>query len=121
MLRIGEFARISGLSIKTLRFYDETGLIKPDFVDTNGYRYYNNAGLEKANRIIELRQLGISINDIKKILSGTDLVEVLKARKIEIEKEIAQNQKNVTKIEELIGRMTGDGERGSGNGNLVAF
>ena len=67
---IGEFSQITGLSVKTLRFYDEKGLIRPARVDVaTGYRYYNSASVERARIVARLRELQFSLDDIQRLLS----------------------------------------------------
>lgn len=77
MLSIGEFSKISHLTMKTLRYYDEIGLLKPDFIDAkNGYRYYNISQLETALLITRLKTYLFSLEEIKDILANwknTDL------------------------------------------------
>jgi DNA-binding transcriptional MerR regulator/effector-binding domain-containing protein len=66
---IGEFSQITGLSVKTLRFYDEKGLLKPAHVDANtGYRFYNAASVDRARMIARLRELQFSLDDIQSVL-----------------------------------------------------
>ena len=65
MLRIGDFSRLSRVSIRMLRYYDETGLLKPGKVDDfTGYRYYNEEDLKKSQLIKSLRSLDFSIMEI---------------------------------------------------------
>lgn len=67
--QIGEFSIISRLSIKTLRYYHECGLLKPAFIDeTSGYRYYDHGSLERVKIINELKELDFPIKDIREIL-----------------------------------------------------
>jgi DNA-binding transcriptional MerR regulator len=69
---IGEFSKITGLTIKTLRFYHEQGLLHPSCVDEQtGYRYYDRSKIETARVIILLRDLDLSLDEIREILSGT--------------------------------------------------
>jgi DNA-binding transcriptional MerR regulator len=71
--RIGEFARLSATSIKTLRFYDERGLLKPVEVDARtGYRYYAAAQLRELAAIRALKDLGAPLADIRRVLSQSD-------------------------------------------------
>ncbi len=74
MLSIGEFSKVTGLTIKTLRLYDEKGLLRPAAVgDESGYRYYDGANVERARVIKELRELDFSLADIGQILeAGSD-------------------------------------------------
>lgn len=62
---IGEFGRISGISPKTIRFYDEKGLLKPVGYSEAGYRYYDEASFVTLQRILLLRYLGMSLEQIK--------------------------------------------------------
>jgi DNA-binding transcriptional MerR regulator len=68
--RIGEFARLSGASIKTLRYYDQESLLKPSQVDVRTrYRYYSPAQLQDLAAIRALQQLGASLDDIRRVIS----------------------------------------------------
>jgi DNA-binding transcriptional MerR regulator len=68
---IGQFSRISGLSIKTIRLYHEKGLLAPAWVDgESGYRYYDDRSAEKARAIVYLRELDFPLGDIKEILDN---------------------------------------------------
>jgi DNA-binding transcriptional MerR regulator len=71
MLIIGAFSRMSQVSIKALRFYDEIGLLKPTHVDgESGYRYYAANLLPRLNRMLFLKELGFSLNEIGQVLKG---------------------------------------------------
>jgi len=62
MLKIGEFSKLAQVSVKTLRYYDELGLLRPDWVDRyTGYRFYALQQLPRLNRILALRELGFSL------------------------------------------------------------
>jgi effector-binding domain-containing protein len=70
MIKIGHFSRISQVPVKTLRYYDEVGLLKPVEVDRfTGYRYYSFDQLRQLNRILALKDLGFSLEQISKLLS----------------------------------------------------
>jgi DNA-binding transcriptional MerR regulator/effector-binding domain-containing protein len=90
---IGEFSRITGLSVKTLRFYHEEGLLAPTSIDEqSGYRYYAPALVERARAIARLRELEVSLADIREILHGEpdegDLVEFLERHRRAIEEKL---------------------------------
>lgn len=88
LFKIGEFSRLSHLTVKTLRFYEKEGLLIPDKVDSlSSYRYYSTSSLEEACRIKAFRQLGLSIEEIKRIKQGEDLKEILKHKSDELIKE----------------------------------
>jgi DNA-binding transcriptional MerR regulator len=71
MFTIGEFSKASGLSIKTLRFYHEEGLLVPTSIDdATGYRYYDGSLVELARTIAFLKSLEFSLAEIREILGG---------------------------------------------------
>ena len=90
MYRIGEFSNLSKTTIKTLRYYEKEGILKPSFVDEEtGYRFYETSQLLDLSKILSLRQIGMSIDNIKGILKGEDMNSLLKKRKSELEEEIS--------------------------------
>jgi DNA-binding transcriptional MerR regulator len=103
MFRIGEFSKMSKTTIKALRYYDEIGLLAPEFVDRfTGYRFYTTDQLVKLHHIQSLRQIGLSIEEIKLILSGYDVEEILKRRKTELLLEIEDRQQQLSRIEFIL-------------------
>lgn len=80
MMRIGEFALTSGLTPKTLRFYDERGVLVPEDVDANGYRRYSARQLVDATTIRVLRAAGLSLTDISLALREPDQLDHLLQR-----------------------------------------
>jgi len=79
MLSIGEFSRVTGLTIKTIRLYDEKGLLPPAVVrDESGYRYYDAPSVERARVIKQLRDLDFSLAEIAQILeAGADEADIV--------------------------------------------
>ncbi len=72
-LHIKEFAKLTGVSVRTLHYYDEIGLLKPAFVDEqNGYRYYNENSLERMQEILFYRELDFELKSISEILYSHD-------------------------------------------------
>ena len=67
--KVGELAKQTGLTVRTLHHYDEIGLLKPDSVGANGYRYYGRDELLRLQQILSLRQLGFSLDEIGDCLS----------------------------------------------------
>lgn len=70
MKTVKEVSEITGISIRTLRYYDEIGLLKPSKLSDSGYRLYDSKALEKLQEIMFYKELGISLNDIKKIMDN---------------------------------------------------
>lgn len=99
MYKIGDFSSMSKTTIKTLRYYEKEGLLKPVYVDLNtGYRYYETSQLMEISKIISLRQIGLSIKDIKNILNGYNMVEILNKRKKELEDDLVLFNMELSKI-----------------------
>lgn len=70
MYKIGEFSKITKLTVKTLRYYDEENILKPSYRnEENGYRFYEENDFKKAELIVLLRNLGFSISEVKDVLS----------------------------------------------------
>ena len=73
MFSIGEFSKLTGLSVRTLRFYHDKKILIPTSLDPDtGYRFYEERNLESARVIIALRELEFSLEDIIKILANHD-------------------------------------------------
>ena len=107
MFTIGEFSKITGLTVKTLRFYHEQGLLNPSCVDEQtGYRYYNDEKIETARAITYLRGLDFSLEQIADILrrepDDAELVELLCRQRSAIEEKIRRLKKSVATLDEFI-------------------
>lgn len=76
---IAEVARMSGVTSRTLRHYDEIGLLPPAGMGSNGHRYYEEAGLLRLQRILLMRELGLGLREIRRVLDErTDPVSALR-------------------------------------------
>ena len=103
MYKIGEFSMLSKTTVKTLRYYEEQGLIKPCFVDKfTGYRYYETAQLEEISRIVSFREIGLTIKEIKSLKKGEDLTMILERRKHAISDSIDEYREQLRKINEML-------------------
>jgi DNA-binding transcriptional MerR regulator len=71
---IKKLARISGISVRTLRFYDEIGLLKPAYYGDNKYRYYEEEQLLMLQQILFYRELGFALNDIQRIIRSDNFI-----------------------------------------------
>ena len=103
MLKIGDFSKMSKVTIKALRYYEKEGLLIPKYVDKfNGYRYYESNQLLEISRIIYLKQIGLTIDEIKQIIiKNKPLNELLKIKKKELENTIFEYNK-LSKINYLL-------------------
>lgn len=103
MIKIGDFARLSRVSVVTLRHYDEKGLLKPVSIDNfTGYRYYSVTQLPRLNRILALKDLGFSLEQIETVLHGDLTLEqlrgMLKMKQAEVEQQLAVEQERLSRI-----------------------
>ena len=104
MIKIGDFARLSQVSVVTLRYYDEVDLLKPVKVDSfTGYRFYSSEQLPRLNRILALKDLGFSLEQIKLVLADGLTVEQLRVmlalQRTEVEKHLADEGERLRRIE----------------------
>lgn len=103
MFRIGEFSKLTQVSVRMLRYYDETGLLKPAEIDTwTGYRMYSVEQIPTLNKIIYLRDSGFNVSEIAIALScddGTLTIELLEKKQREIKKNMQLEQEKLMKIE----------------------
>ena len=104
MIKIGDFARLSQVSVVTLRYYDEMNLLKPVKVDAfTGYRFYSADQLPRLNRILALKDLGFSLDQIKLMLAdgltSEQLCGMLTMQRNEVEKRLADEQERLHRIE----------------------
>jgi DNA-binding transcriptional MerR regulator len=104
MLKIGDFARLSQVPVKTLRYYDDLGLITPAHVDTfTGYRYYSVEQLPRLNRLLALRDLGFSLEQIGRVLNEgvthEQLRGMLMLKRAEAEHRLKEERDRLARIE----------------------
>ena len=115
MFRIGEFSRIARVSARLLRYYDELGLLKPGVVDAaTGYRYYTSSQLQRLNRILVLRDLGLSLEQIGGVIdqdaSADRLRAMLELRRADAERTLAEESARLRQIETRIAQLdSGEG------------
>ena len=115
MIRIGDFSKLSRVSIKTLRYYDETGLLEPVRVDRmNGYRYYEYDQLPRLHRILALKDLGFSLEEIGQLLRDSltpdQMRGMLKLRRAEIRQRVEAETERLERVETLLGQIEQEDE-----------
>ena len=104
---IGEFSQVTGLSVKTLRFYHEKGILIPSSVDaTTGYRSYDASKIEKARVIMRLRAMEFSIEDITTVLGQcedeADILDYLERQKTFLQQRMAEDREIVRSLHKII-------------------
>ena len=114
MFKIGDFSRLSLVTVKTLRYYDEIGLLKPVMVDRfTGYRYYTADQLLKLNYIVALKNLGLSLNEVTRLanndLTPAQMRDIFILRKADLEQRISDEQRRLEQVEKLLRQIEKEG------------
>lgn len=112
--KIGDFSRLCRVTVRTLRYYDEIGLLKPVRVDQiTGYRYYSIEQLPKLNRIIMLKGIGLSLDDINGLLHNgipvDYLRQLLQVKKSEIQERVNQDSGRLRQVEVWLDKIGKEG------------
>jgi DNA-binding transcriptional MerR regulator len=108
--KIGELARRTGLTVRTLHHYDEIGLLSPAERSDGGHRVYDEAGVQRLYRIVSLRSLGFPLDAIAQALDSEkfDPREAVEDHLRRLEAQIAQEQQLVSKLRTLRQRLDAD-------------
>ena len=122
MFKIGDFSRIAQVPVSQLRYYADIGLFEPDQVDPfSGYRYYSAAQLPELNRILVLKDLGMTLDQIRGALSdhiGVDEVRgMLRLQKAKIEQSVQEELLRLRAVEARLRQM--EEEQGDGSLEVV--
>jgi effector-binding domain-containing protein len=104
MIRIGDFSKLSQVSVKTLRYYDEMGLLQPVETDpSSGYRYYSLDQLPRLNRILALKDLGFSLEQIAQALENGITLEqlrgMLRLKQAEQQQRVQDERERLLRVE----------------------
>src|SRR5215472_16425910 len=115
MFRIGDFSKIAQVSGRLLRYYDEIGLLSPEATDPHtGYRYYSARQLPRLNRILVLKDLGLSLEQIDRLLqqqTSTDVMRgMLTLRKAQIEQAVQQDLTRLRMVEARLSQIEALGQ-----------
>ena len=107
--RVGELARATGLTIRTLHYYDEIGLVSPSYRSDGGHRVYRDADVERLYRVCMLRRLGLSlaqITDALKAAPGT-ATAILTAHLDELDRRLETEQRLRSRLASLLSHSSG--------------
>jgi DNA-binding transcriptional MerR regulator len=114
-LKIGQFARMCQVSVKTLRYYDDGGLLKPAHVDRwSGYRYYDPDQIKALNRILALKELGLSLEQIRQImreeLPFEEMKEMLRLKRAELEQQNREIEEQLRRVDARMQQIEWEGQ-----------
>jgi len=115
MFQIGEFSKIAQVSGRLLRYYDQRGLLTPAYTDPEtGYRYYTAKQLPHLNRILALKELGLTLEQIKRMLhdevSAEEIRGMLALKKAQVEQTLLEEMARIKYIESRIEQIDRDGK-----------
>jgi DNA-binding transcriptional MerR regulator len=106
---VNKLAKISGVSARTLRFYDEIGLLKPAYYGDNNYRYYEEEQLLMLQQILFFRELGFPLTDIQQIIGSDDFnkIEALNTHKSILQSTLEKTETLIKTIDKTISHLKG--------------
>lgn len=107
---VKQLAKLSGVSVRTLHWYDEIGLLKPAFHGANNYRYYEEKQMLTLQQILFFKELGFNLNDIQKMLVQNDFdnIKALQAHRATLEKDIDRKENLITTIDKTLSHLRGE-------------
>jgi DNA-binding transcriptional MerR regulator len=111
-LKVGELARRTGLTVRTLHHYDAIGLLKPSGHTEAGYRLYTASDIARLQQVLSLRQLGLSLDEVRECLDRPDfsLLEVVNAHSARLREQIELQRKLCERLETLAVHLRAAGE-----------
>jgi len=114
-LKIGDFSQLGQVSIRTLRYYDQRGLLKPAHIDgSSDYRYYDLSQLPRLNRILALKDLGLSLDQIVSLLEedlpAERLRRILAEKQAEIARQVAESKAQLARVEARLRQIVWENE-----------
>jgi len=106
---VKQVAKMSGVSVRTLHFYDETGLLRPARVGANGYRFYEEPQLLALQQILFYRELGFELKRIKEILGrkNFEIVSALESHRKILERDATRTRRLIATIDKTIEHLKG--------------
>src|SRR5271168_2065380 len=104
MFKIGDFSKIARVSGRLLRYYDSIGLLSPGRIDpVTGYRYYAADQLGRLNRILALKELGLSLDQVARFLaddiSSDEIRGMFLLKKAELERSLSEEAQRLRNVE----------------------
>jgi DNA-binding transcriptional MerR regulator len=111
-LKVGELARRTGLTIRTLHHYDTIGLLKPSLHSASGYRLYTRADVARLQQVVSLRQLGFALDEIRAFLDRADFspLEVIELHLARLREQMEKQRELCERLEGLAAHLRSAGE-----------
>ncbi len=110
MFTVTQLSKLAGVTPRTLHHYDAIGLLKPSRVGENGYRYYGEESLLRLQQILFYRELGIPLEEIKKIMGRRDfdVLGALRSHKEALQKQAARLNRLIRTVDNTIDHLKGN-------------
>jgi DNA-binding transcriptional MerR regulator len=109
---VKQLSSLAGISVRTLHYYDEIGLLKPSSVGVNGYRYYGDEALFRLQQILFYRELDLSLEEIKLIVTNPDfdVMEALQTHKLALGQRVERLNRLISTVDNTINHLKGKKE-----------
>lgn len=106
--KVGELAKLTGLTIRTLRYYDNIGLFGPSAHSESGHRLYTASDIGRLQQILTLKELGLSLDEVRSVISGENdrLADIVALQIARLKENIIAQQKLVRELEHVTGLIT---------------
>jgi len=110
MFTVKQLSKLAGVTPRTLHHYDEIGLLKPSRVGDNGYRYYGEESVLRLQQILFYRELGIPLEEIKKIMGRRDfdVLGALRSHREALQKQVARLNRLINTVDNTINHLKGN-------------
>lgn len=113
MLRIGDFSKLARVSVRTLHYYDQIGLLRPAAVDAGSdYRYYDLSQLPTLHRILALKDLDLSLDQIRHVLAAQptagELRTILEGKRAELDESVQRARETLARVESRLALLEND-------------
>ncbi|TLN25337.1 MerR family transcriptional regulator, partial [bacterium] len=114
MLKIGDFSKLAQVTVKTLHHYEQMGLLRPAWIDRfTGYRYYSLQQLPRLNRILALKDLGFSLEEVSRLLEHEPGLEQLRAmlqeKQAELQRRVTSEQRRLEMVAVRLNAIESEG------------
>jgi len=107
--KVGDLSKITGLTVRTLRFYNQIGLFSPSSQTESGHRLYDESDLSRLQQILSLKELGLSLDEIKSVLADEWIspLEIVNLQMTRIKEQIKLQQNLLEQLQHVSKRMQG--------------
>jgi DNA-binding transcriptional MerR regulator len=115
-LTVRQLARLSGVSVRTLHYYDERGLLRPARIGANGYRWYGEAEVLRLQQILLHRELGVPLQEIAEVLDATDAarLELLERQRARLTQGLDKHRRMLATVDRTIAWLRGSADMKTG-------